>query len=50
MKVYVVTDTFGNILKVMSTRKSAIDAAEELETSGDYPVDSIFVDEYSVED
>ncbi len=51
MEVYVMTcdDTPVNVVVgVYSDYQTAMEEADELEDSGEYPVDSLFVDAYTV--
>jgi len=48
MKVWVITDQHNGFVGVLGDYLEAMKKAEHLEKIGDYPVDSLYVDEYSV--
>ena len=48
MKVWVITDQHNGFVGVFGDYQEAMAMAEELEKSGEYPLDSLYVDEYSL--
>ena len=47
-RVWVITDQHNQFVAVSGDYQEAMDMAEELEKSGEYPLDSLYVDEYSL--
>jgi len=47
-RVWVITDQHNYFVAVSGDYQEAMAMAEELEKSGEYPLDSLYVDEYSL--
>jgi len=48
MEIYILTDENGKVIEVFGRRETAVKTADFYELSGEYPVDSLYVDEYTV--
>jgi len=47
-RVWVITDKDNQFVAVSGDYQEAMDMVGELEKSGEYPLDSLYVDEYSL--